>query len=349
MVFYPWELRKLFKNNGDLGTLIVPGYHETHEHDEMFSIFHNIVNPRVKVGEMKSYGNIVVIGVHGWDLFPWISRVFYKEEEAFLSAKFCDFTKNALIHFYREHFPDAEVKITSIALKGHGLIEERVHHYRKTILKNYKKILAEADLIIVAAHSQGVPVAFILFDELIQEKVIIPEKQKIGVISMSGLHHGTRFDPYGLGFIGVMYQRATKELYEMRNHDSRIFKKYIASCKLLLGLGVRIGCFAHYGDSVVDLYSAMMEMFESPSILRALFINQTIYQEIDKKSKLVVEEGEIPDDNTSIFFISLVIFCIKLRNLGYYEHPMFRFLSELNDETSVASHTIIHQEQSVYE
>jgi hypothetical protein len=343
-MFSPLELNELFEDNHGHGLVLIPGLHEVDS-----SFLSHLIKPKFVVKNITDFDNIVVLGVHGWDLFPWISRMFYKEEEAFLSTKFCEYTKNSLIKFYSEHFPNKEYKITSIPLKGHGLIEERVSLYKRILHKYHKKVLSEADLIIIATHSQGVPVSFLLFDELCQDKIVNLQKQRIGMISMAGLHHGTLYNPYGMGFIGVMYQRATKELYLMRDHTSLIFLKYIESVKKLLAQGMIVACFANYSDSVVDLYSSMMEMFESPNILRALYVHKSIYQEFDKNSKLILEEDDTPQNPNEMFFVSLVLFCIKLRNLGFYQHPMLKFISELNEEVNLASHTMIHQERSVYD
>lgn len=338
-MFSPIELEELFKE--EKGNIVIPNHFI--EHVSQPNLLSTIINPLIIIESFSEYKNIVILGIHGWDLFPLISKWIYKHEDAFLSHKFCQMTKETILEFYHEHFPEKQVEITVIPLIGHGIIEERVSNYKKLLVDKYVKILKEADLIICSTHSQGSPVTFILLSELIDEKIINFEK-RIGIISMAGLNHGTTYNPYRMGWLGKIYQNALKELYEMRDHGSKIYQKYLTSVKYLLSNGVRVACFGSISDSVIDLYSSMMDMVDSSNILRALFLNKNIYEEINKKSKMITNETEKSD----LFFISLVLFCIKLRNLGYYESHLIQMISEYVHDTNVESHTLIHTEKTVY-
>lgn len=74
-----------------------------------------------------------------------------------------------------------DCEIEKVALEGEGKIAERVDNLWKLLL-NWIEHVQKADLIIVACHSQGVPVALMLIAKLIEFGVV--STGRIGVCAM---------------------------------------------------------------------------------------------------------------------------------------------------------------------
>jgi hypothetical protein len=75
----------------------------------------------------------------------------------------------------------SDVAIEKVALEGEGKIMERVEKLWPILLNNIDK-LRKADFIMVACHSQGVPVAIMLIAKLIEFGVI--SSSKVGFCAM---------------------------------------------------------------------------------------------------------------------------------------------------------------------
>jgi hypothetical protein len=74
-----------------------------------------------------------------------------------------------------------ECEVEKVALEGEGKIAERVDNLWKLLL-NWIDHVRSADLIIIACHSQGVPVALMLVAKLIEFGVVTTAR--IGVCAM---------------------------------------------------------------------------------------------------------------------------------------------------------------------
>lgn len=71
----------------------------------------------------------------------------------------------------------------------HGKIAARAEaHY--TQLKDYMETLKNSDIILIATHSQGGPTSFLLLKRLIDEGIVQPRIQKVGLLCMAGILHG---------------------------------------------------------------------------------------------------------------------------------------------------------------
>jgi hypothetical protein len=85
-------------------------------------------------------------------------------------------------------------------------------------------------------------------------------------------------------------------------------------------------------DQVVPLYSSIMTTLVHPNVLRHVYIDGSIYSEDD-------------------FLISLVLFSVKLRNFGLYDHDLLIHLSEVLAGSLYAlegGHSTIYEEVEVY-
>lgn len=85
----------------------------------------------------------------------------------------------------------SELNITRIPLVAEGRVLLRVETFYETLCKDWKEELSKADLILCAAHSQGTPVGTLLLNRLVTESLIDPTIQKIGLLGMAGICHGT--------------------------------------------------------------------------------------------------------------------------------------------------------------
>ena len=80
----------------------------------------------------------------------------------------------------------SDVEIDKVVLEAEGKIAERVEKLWPILLNNIDK-LRKADFIMVACHSQGVPVAIMLIAKLIELGVI--SSSKIGFCAMGEFEH----------------------------------------------------------------------------------------------------------------------------------------------------------------
>eukprot|EP01080_Neovahlkampfia_damariscottae_P002866 gene2866-4709_t len=303
-----------------------------------FSNFSNLNN-------ISKYNNILLVGNKDtWDAIPLVSRILYSEDDALLSLKFIELCKKIII----ETNKIKEENINYISLKGHGKIENRVLKYKNKMKKDDDLLkFKESDLIIFLCHSQGVPVGCILLNELIKEELISIKNKKISMISMAGLHHGTDWNPFGVGTIGSL-NKSTKELYEMNNLDSKIYKKYLNSIQFLLNQKMKLICFSSYGDILTNLYSSSFDEMNNYNLKRGLFLKFNF-------------ERKLKND----FFLFLILYSFKWRNLNLKFKHLFKLLSyydhyssssssssDLDSSSQVnadfSSHSLIHMDSNIY-
>lgn len=74
-----------------------------------------------------------------------------------------------------------DCEIEKVALEGEGKIADRVDNLWKLLL-NWIEHIRAADLIVLACHSQGVPVGMMLLEKLIDLGII--SRSKIGICAM---------------------------------------------------------------------------------------------------------------------------------------------------------------------
>ncbi|KAL2753270.1 hypothetical protein ACRALDRAFT_1065400 [Sodiomyces alcalophilus JCM 7366] len=195
----------------------------------------------------------------------------------------------------------SDCEIEKVALEGEGKIANRVDNLWKLLL-NWIDHIRSADLILLACHSQGVPVAVILLAKLIDLGVITDAK--IGVCAMAGVSLGP-FPDYKSS-MGMLMGNAA-ELWQFSNPDSEVSKRYEVALKEVLEYGVRMTYIGSIDDQLVPLESAIYSPASHPYIYRAVFIDGRVHA---------------PD-----FIAHLVGFALKLRNLGISDHGLIRELS----------------------
>ena len=183
----------------------------------------------------------VAIGVHGFFPAPIIQKVLGQPTGT--SIRFANAAAAAIKDWSEARGYSPEIE--QIALEGEGFIAERVNSLWKLLL-NWIDHLKQADFILVACHSQGVPVAMMLVAKLIQFGCV--NATRIGVCAMAGVNMGP-FIEYKTRYLGP----TAAELFEFSNPKSLVSQMYLAALDEVLRFGVRILYVGSIDDQLVSL------------------------------------------------------------------------------------------------
>jgi len=132
-----------------------------------------------------------------------------------------------------------------VALEGEGKIAERIELLWKLMLNWIGKI-QRADFVMIACHSQGVPVAMMLVAKLIAFGCV--NSAKIGVCAMAGVNLGPFADYKSRWMSG-----SAGELFDFARPDSQVSKDYVAALDAALKFGVKILYIGSIDDQLVSL------------------------------------------------------------------------------------------------
>lgn len=183
----------------------------------------------------------VAIGVHGFFPAPIFQRVLGQPTGT--SIRFATAARQAIEDWTRARGYSADIE--QIALEGEGFIAERVNTLWKLLL-NWIEHIKAADFILVACHSQGVPVAIMLVAKLIQFGCV--NAARIGVCAMAGINMGP-FIEYKTKYFGP----TAAELFEFSNPKSLVSQMYLAALDEVLRYGVRVLYVGSIDDQLVSL------------------------------------------------------------------------------------------------
>jgi hypothetical protein len=148
------------------------------------------------------------------------------------------------IHRYTEdHGYTCEIE--KIALEGEGRIAERVDLLWKLLL-NWMEEIRRADFILLACHSQGVPVGIMLVAKLISFGCI--NANRVGICAMAGVNLGP-FADYRSRWISG----SAGELFEFALPYSQVSKDYESALRSCIDFGVRISYIGSIDDQLVSL------------------------------------------------------------------------------------------------
>ncbi|KAG5942239.1 hypothetical protein E4U59_001258 [Claviceps monticola] len=287
--------------------LLLPSFSSTYQMKENPSILQQITqlllrtsqppaNHVFRANRPPQVRKAIAIGVHG--LFPATYLRPMIGQPTGTSLRFANLCAEAIRRWTDSHgSPDCEIE--KVALEGEGRISDRVDNLWKLML-NWIDHIRNADLIIMACHSQGVPVSIILLEKLIDLGIITDAK--IGVCAMAGVSMGPFPDYKSSLFMG-----SAAELWEFGNPQSANSQRFETSLKRVLDYGARVTFIGSIDDQVVPMESAVYSPASHPYIYRAVFIDGRIHA---------------PD-----FIAHLVGFALKLRNLGVKDHGLVRELS----------------------
>ncbi|KAK3340352.1 hypothetical protein B0H65DRAFT_472073 [Neurospora tetraspora] len=290
--------------------LVLPSFHNVYRMKENPSIVRQIKNYLLRTQqpapkhvnlarEPPKIKKAIAFGVHG--LIPTYYLRPLTGQPTGTSIKFANHGAEAIRRWAESH-GCGDCEIEKVALEGEGKIDERVENLWKLLLNWIDKI-RQADVVILACHSQGVPVSIMLLAKLYELGVISPTA-KVGVCAMAGVSLGP-FPDYKTGLEIIMGSAA--ELWEFGDPQREVSKKLEAAVKAVLSYGARITYIGSIDDQLVPFESAIYAPAHHPYIYRAVFIDGRIHA---------------PD-----FIAHLVGFVLKLRNLGVTDHGLIRELS----------------------
>jgi hypothetical protein len=267
--------------------------------------------PRIK--------HALAIGVHGYFPAPLIRSVLGQPTGT--SIKFADMAANAIKRWTSSRGYDCEVK--SAALEGEGRISERVELLWKLLL-NWIDEIRKSDFVMIACHSQGVPVAIMLVAKLIAFGCI--SGARVGICAMAGVNMGP-FQEYKSRWISG----SAGQLFEFSDPDSKVSTDYLAAIEEVLKHGVRLTFVGSIDDQLVSMESSIYAPITHPHIYRAVSIDGRLH--------------------TPNFLSHLVGFALKLRNLGVADHGLIRELSSplAGSLYTGEGHSRIYEDDAVYD
>jgi hypothetical protein len=193
----------------------------------------NPTPPRIK--------KAIAIGIHGF--FP--SPIFQKilGQPTGTSIRFSNSAAQAIKNWTDERGYECEIE--KIALEGEGFITDRVDTLWKLLL-NWVEHLRQADFIMVACHSQGVPVAIMLVAKLIAFGCV--SSARIGICAMAGINLGP-FAEYKSRIFGG----SALELFDFGNPSSKVSQMYQHALEEVLRFGTRIVYVGSIDDQLVSM------------------------------------------------------------------------------------------------
>lgn len=194
-----------------------------------------------RIKEPPRIKRALTIGVHGYFPAPLIRSVLGQPTGT--SIRFSNMAAEAIRKYTADHGYTCEIE--KIALEGEGRISERVDLLWKLLL-NWMEEIRKADFILVACHSQGVPVSIMLVAKLISFGCV--NASRVGVCAMAGVNMGP-FSSYRSRWISG----SAGELFDFELPFSMVSKEYETALKRALDFGVRISYIGSIDDQLVSL------------------------------------------------------------------------------------------------
>jgi hypothetical protein len=264
----------------------------------------------------------ISLGVHGFFPAPLIQKVLGQPTGT--SIRFANYGASSIKAWCEANQPEIkDVEIEKVALEGEGHVSDRVDTLWKLML-NWLSHLRQADFILVACHSQGVPVAISLMTKLIQLGCLSVHA-RIGICAMAGINLGPFLD-----YRSRLFGGSALELFDFCDNKSKVSQSYAESLDICLRHGVRITYVGSLDDQLVSLESSLHSPLSHPYVNRGLFV-----------------DGRLHAPN---FLTHLVIFAIKLRNRGLSDHGLIRELSAPLAGSLVGGegHSRVYDDPAVY-
>ncbi|KAI1268534.1 hypothetical protein F5Y18DRAFT_375745 [Xylariaceae sp. FL1019] len=322
---------KTSSNKSIPANLLLPSFESTYYLKENPSLIQQITQVLLRVRqppinhvflsrETQRIRKAIAIGVHGF--FPHAFLRPMIGQPTGTSLRFANRCADAIRRWTERH-GSVDCEIERVALEGEGKIGDRVDNLWKLLL-NWIDHIRQADLIVFACHSQGVPVSIMLLAKLIDLGVITTAR--IGVCAMAGISLGP-FPDYKSG----MLMGSAAELWQFAEPKSEISQRYEHSLKAVIDYGARVTYVGSIDDQLVPMESALYGPASHPYIYRAVFIDGRIHA---------------PD-----FIAHLVGFALKLRNLGISDHGLIRELSVslAGSLYSGEGHSRLYDDDQVYD
>lgn len=289
-----------------------------------------------QIGIPSRIKRILVIGVHGFFPTKMIRPLIGNPTGT--SSKFANEAEKAIIRYCVENDMMSEtdardMSIRKIALEKEGKIFDRIAFFLEVLTK-WQVELNEADCIFFAAHSQGCVVSIILLARLINEGILKnASHKKLGILGMAGVNNGPF---YGVDKSLFMKAYSTfehdsmLELFELTKFNSPQSIAYKDAIKTIIAMNCKICFIGSIDDQLVPLYSALASHIYHPNIYRACYIDQS---------------AKAPQ-----FVTRLVLLCLQLQNLGYFDNGVIKELSAvLAGPITGGGHSKIYNDGKVYD
>ena len=202
----------------------------------------------------------LAIGVHGYFPAPLLRTVLGQPTGT--SVRFSTQAAKAIAYWADLHGFRCEVE--KIALEGEGHIEERVDLLWKLLL-NWIDHIKTADFILIACHSQGVPVATMLVSKLIESGYV--NSARIGVCAMAGVNLGPFPD-----FRSRWISGSAGELFDFSDPKSKVSQDLQTALRTALDFGVRITYVGSIDDQLVSLEVRIIYAFIDQQLITDHFL-----------------------------------------------------------------------------
>lgn len=233
--------------------VLLPSFSSTYQMKENPSILQQITNlvlrtsqqPPNHVFRVKDTPKIrkaVAIGVHGF--FPAAYLRPMIGQPTGTSLRFANLCAEAIRRWTDDH-GSPKCEIDKVALEGEGRINDRVANLWKLLL-NWIEQIRQADLVIIACHSQGVPVSIMLLEKLIDLGLLTDTR--IGVCAMAGVGLGP-FPDYKSSIL----MGSAAELWEFGDPHSANSKRFEACLKRVVDYGARVTFVGSIDDQLVPM------------------------------------------------------------------------------------------------
>ena len=239
------KTKKLPKN------LVLPSFKKTYrtasrpgliqQLSRLFQVGPSSEPKHVDISSPRKVNRALAIGVHGYFPAPLIRSVLGQPTGT--SIRFANSAASAIQKWNQDQGYSCEIE--KVALEGEGRIAERIDLLWKLMLNWIEKI-RKADFVMIACHSQGVPVAMMLVAKLIAFGCV--NSARIGVCAMAGVNLGP-FADYKSRWISG----SAGELFDFAVPDSQVSKDYEAALDVALKFGVRIVYIGSIDDQLVSL------------------------------------------------------------------------------------------------
>ncbi|KAJ2257297.1 hypothetical protein GGH98_000955 [Coemansia sp. RSA 454] len=324
----------------------------------------------------RRLGKIAVIGVHGW--FPRRMLQMLAGEPTGKSEKFCLMMRDALKAYLLESHgvSVADDDVSLFPLIGEGQIQDRVELLLAQIIGGNEgpansasesapnaadpalkpsepasgaerqaelaaealmpprhqraAVLRSADTVFVVTHSQGTPVSAMLVERLLEAGILDATRQRVGLLAMAGIGHGPLAHLRDNVVIKYIESNTARELFELMDPSSFQSQRFVAALSTILHAGVRVVCVGSWVDEVVPLHSAIVQGVSHPHVFRAVYVDAAHYA----------------DD----FLTGLIVFALRLRNAGMYDHGLLVHLSGVVAGSLWGhwGHSTVYAEPAVY-
>ena len=237
--------------------LLLPSFRSTYQMKENPSILKQLTqlllrtaqpsaNHVFRLKDPHKIRKAIAIGVHGF--FPATYLRPMIGQPTGTSLRFASLCAESIRRWADAHGCSG-CEIEKVALEGEGKISERVENLWKLML-NWIDHIRSADLIILASHSQGVPVSIMLLEKLLDLGIIT--NARIGVCAMAGVALGP-FPEYRSSIL----MGSAAELWEFGNPDSSNSQRFRSALKRVLDYGARITFVGSIDDQLVPMEASI--------------------------------------------------------------------------------------------